>query len=155
VPTKKKKQSKISRFSTVSKKPEQIFKVVTKKQPVVKKKPLKKHKKFTLKTPLSKKTIIITIAIAVAIAGVVLSYAGKQMLDALHETERPTGSLELSSEAAANLKLLGSKSNYPNEIKNYQSAPADLQEYVLRDYTLHKANCIVTGNLLVACNMKL
>lgn len=144
----KKKKSKLSRFSAVSKKPEQVFKVVTNKRTIVKKKPAKKHKKFSIHTPMSKKTISISIVIAIAIAGILLSYSGKQMLDALDETKRPAGSLELSSEAAASLKLLGSKSNYPNEIINYQSAPEDLQVYVLRDYTLHKANCIVNGQFV-------
>jgi hypothetical protein len=137
-------QSKKSKFVR-SKKPEQIFKVVAKKPHIPTKRVKKKHKTYTLRTKLSKKTTVLVIGAAVVCAFIVLSISGKQMLDALDATKRPPGSLELSAQAAADLKLLGSKSNYPNEIINYQSAPVDLQEYALRDYTLHKANCIVNG----------
>lgn len=148
MPKNNKKQPKISKIARISKKPEQVYKVVARKTTAPKKKPIKKHKKYSLHSKLSKRTIVIVIGIALLGAFTILSISGKQMLDALRETERPAGSLELSSQAAADLKLLGSKSQYPNEIINYQSAPEDLQQYVLRDYTLHKANCIVNGQFV-------
>lgn len=148
MPKNNQKKPKTSKIVRVSNKPEQVYKVVAKKRIAPKKKVVKKHKKFTFHSKLSKKTVLIVIGIALLVAFIVLSISGKQMLDALQETKRPAGSLELSSQAAADLKLLGSKSNYPNEIINFQSAPDDLQEYVLRDYTLHKANCIVNGQFV-------
>jgi hypothetical protein len=45
-------------------------------------------------------------------------------------------------------ELIGSKSQIISEIVNYQSAPEDLQDYVVRDYAVFKSKCIVNGQFI-------
>jgi len=45
-------------------------------------------------------------------------------------------------------KIVGTNAQLKNEIKNYNWAPADLQNFMLVDYKRIKKNCVVNGSLV-------
>lgn len=49
------------------------------------------------------------------------------------------------SDTLQRLRLIGQERDYPTEITNYQSTPADLRSFIISDYKQLKTNCIVNG----------
>lgn len=51
-------------------------------------------------------------------------------------------------EINAKKELIGNKGQLESEITNFQSAPDDLRDWVLRDYAVFKSKCIVNGEFI-------
>lgn len=97
----------------------------------------------------SKKVIIISLTIAIFFFTyylVNLYQQNKADQDFYDQLEQQT-ILELS-EINSKKKLIGTKDQLASEIINYQSAPTDLQNWVLKDYFVFKSKCIVNGEYI-------
>lgn len=128
--------------------PEAVYKVV--KKPVIstktgKKAPKRKKKRITLHTTVPRPVAIASLVLLVCIVIGGIMVATHRIDHMITDTRATTAQLGYSKDMIKKMSLMGNDANYPNEIINFQSAPADLQEFVLRDYKAHKSQCIVNG----------
>lgn len=133
-------------------KPEQVYKVVPKRRFVTSKQTKKKHHKKThtsfhqfLTWPIP---VVVLVILAVAIIGSIflaVRYAYVTVRQTIDTTNTTIADNAYSKDTVQRLRLIGKTENYPAEIKNYQSAPQDLQPFILEDYRFLKTQCIVNG----------
>ncbi len=139
-------------------KPEYSIKVVAKKTPVVKKQPKPLSHKKSINTlskwarlPRQKKLVIIFViscSLIILSSFIMVSLSLKRTNDALNNAVRAADSLNTTdTNVSRNAKLIGSNEQLSKEIDNYATSPADLQDYVLKDYRLLKQKCIVNGKI--------
>lgn len=131
-----------------SKTPERIYKVKPKKQ-VVKPRPKIKRRHHKHKQLLSMSlprvaTIVIIVFVTTLASGVVFVRA-YQAYNALRSANESASDALYSKEMVEKMRLIGDGTNYPNEIINYQSAPQDLQNFLVQDYKKLKTGCIING----------
>lgn len=139
-------------------KPEYSIKVVPKKAQKVTKdvakpaqKPKKKTAGFFERIPRRKKRLGLFIAICLAIifvSFVAVAISLQRTNEALNRAAKSADSLNTTDPTTLrNAKLIGSNEQLSKEIDNYESSPADLQQYALKDYRTLKQKCIVNGQI--------
>jgi hypothetical protein len=133
-------------------KPEYSIKVVPKKSPqqVTKKRIVKKTKSQPRLTRQQKNKIIITIVLVVLISclSIFIAYSvnkAKQAYDQAAKTAESFNIIDASTLQES--KIIGSNEQLALEIDNYESSPADLQNYALNDYRQLKRKCIVNNRV--------
>lgn len=139
-------------------KPETIYRVMPKKIGFTKKKKLKKKKSkqhLRLQTTLPTITVIIILGVALIVATIVFGMGAYLTKRSIYSANKATQYANFDSDTIRRLALIGSNANYPSEIGNFQSAPDDLRDFVLKDYKLLKTNCIVNGEFAGSVNYEI
>ncbi len=130
--------------------PENVYKVVPKRMVRQAKKKKSTHKKTTLAAQLQQTVPpMLLIVIGVAIVGFALTaivYATQKISHDIQRTNETIAAGAYSKDTVQRMRLIGKPDTYPAEIANYQSAPDDLQLFILDDYKMLKTQCIVNGS---------
>lgn len=144
--------------------PEVVY-VAKPKKPVATKKPIKKTAKKSHKKPLLLKRVnkhlfySIIFIVGVVVTLFVWVYVATQVnkatvvFDAAEAVARNSG-VNRSSDLQT-VRVVGSDEKLKSEIINLQSAPPDLQAYILKDYRLFKQTCVVNGQLIDTASYEL
>jgi len=128
-------------------KPKAVPKKVIKK-PKKKHLGLRKYGKIRVRQSVFFSIISIILAIAVAITWVRVQESVRDTTANLDASARTANSTYVIAKKEADLiKIIGTKLQRQSEIKNYQSAPTDLQKFVTSDYKQFKQQCIANGKL--------
>lgn len=131
--------------------PEKIYKVVPKRadhRPKKKKKTGRKNVPLTARLhqaiPLPLLILISIVIVCLTLA--TMWYATQNISRIIQNTNETIATGAYSKDTVQRLRLIGKTENYPSEIANYQSAPEDLQPFILEDYKMLKTQCIVNGS---------
>ncbi len=73
-------------------------------------------------------------------------YATHVLTRTIQDTNETIAAGAYTKDTVQRMRLIGKPDTYPAEIANYQSAPEDLQPFILDDYKMLKTQCIVNGS---------
>ena len=112
----------------------------------------KKHFAKYLRIRIKQRTFVVIVAavtvVAIIITWLFVSQALKQADAMLEDAKNVAGSAYVAVKQEANLiKIIGSNRQRASEIVNYQSAPAELQKFIMADYRQFKKQCIANATL--------
>lgn len=132
--------------------PEKVYKVVAKPKVAPhkhKKKVVKKpHQSLSerIHTPVTTPVFIVFLIGIIVFSLTVLVFGVNQINRNIQQTNESITLAAYDKDTLKRLQLIGQKEDYPSEIAQYQSAPADLQAFLLNDYKMLKTSCIVNGS---------
>lgn len=155
----KNRQSKNTPKRTI--KPEEVLVVRPKQKTVIrttkkvappkKKRPklrIKKYANMRVRQPVFKLIVVAFLCVAVAVAWFFVSESLRETNRSLDASAKAANGMFVAAKAEADLvRIIGTKTQRANEIINYQSAPKDLQSFVMSDYRTFKKQCIANGKL--------
>jgi hypothetical protein len=140
-------------------KPEMVYTALPKRAPRPKpiKKPPKKRphaKHVATKAEKRRQKRIINHALA-GLVGLLLFVGGLYIITGIFKLERIFDESlrqadvinQIDEKAVKNARIAGSDGELQQQVVNFQSAPADLQKYVIADYRKFKNSCIVNDQI--------
>lgn len=137
----------IARKKTAISKPQPAPKKAIKK-PKKKRIALRKYGKIRIRQSVFFSIVSIILAIAVVITWMQVQASVRDTTASLDASVKTANSTYVIAKKEADLiKIIGTKLQRQSEIKNYQSAPTDLQKFVTADYKQFKQQCIANGKL--------
>ena len=116
-------------------------------------KPYVRHKKRVLKPKLklvSQHMLFLYLGFALIVFALWFMYRSVNLTNSIYEASvsDAAGFLAYDKSQIKIAKIVGTNVQLEKEIINYNWAPPDLQQFILKDYKRIKNNCIVNGNLV-------
>ncbi len=140
--------------------PEEVYVARPKKVSVPKPAPKKKVKKSKPKVHIKKyarirvrrsvfvMVVVATLSIAVAITWIVVKQSILETNKSLQASAKTANGMFIAAKTEADLiRIIGTKKQRASEIINFQSAPVDLQKFIMDDYKTFKKQCTVNGKI--------
>jgi hypothetical protein len=116
-------------------------------------KPNVRHKKRVLKPKfklISQRMLLLYLGFVLIVFALWFMYQSVNLTKSVYEASISDSNSFLAYDKSQikTAKIVGTKVQLKNEIKNYNWAPADLQKFMLNDYKSIKKNCVVNGSLV-------
>ena len=152
----KKRSSNHKQSSTarrLANRPENVYKVVpkrSKKRAITP--PIKNQHMLTglLRKKLHTNWLIIAVLLTGFLAAIPVFRMAQSTVHMLDKADASSATATFDQDTLQRLYLIGQEKDYPTEIGNFQSAPADLRDFIITDYKNLKTNCIVNGAFISA-----
>lgn len=130
--------------------PENIYKVVPKRLiDRTKKKKVAQKRHVSVRTRLHQtipRPVLILVGLLLICTVLFTTwYANNVLTRSIKDTNETIAAGAYTKDTVQRMRLIGKPDTYPAEIANYQSAPEDLQPFILDDYKMLKTQCIVNG----------